>query len=72
VLNEAGDSMLGVITSMQYSAAHPSPMNKAFVAGFKRVGNGIRPDHIGVAVYDGLGLIYAAIKKPAATPMATF
>jgi branched-chain amino acid transport system substrate-binding protein len=63
VLNQAGDSMLGVTTSMQYSAAHPSAMNKAFVEGFKSAGNGIRPDHIGVAVYDALHLIYAAIKK---------
>ena len=63
VLNQAGDSMLGVTTSMQYSAAHPSPMNKAFVEGFKSASNGIRPDHIGVAVYDALHLIYAAINK---------
>jgi branched-chain amino acid transport system substrate-binding protein len=63
VLNQAGDSMLGVTTSMQYSAAHPSPMNKAFVEGFKSAGKGIRPDHIGVAVYDALHLIYAAIRK---------
>jgi branched-chain amino acid transport system substrate-binding protein len=63
VLNQAGDSMLGVITSMQYSAAHPSTINKAFVEGFKNAGNGIRPDHIGVAVYDALHLIYAAIRK---------
>jgi branched-chain amino acid transport system substrate-binding protein len=26
-------------------------------------GNGIRPDHIGVAVYDALHLVYAAINK---------
>jgi branched-chain amino acid transport system substrate-binding protein len=63
VLNQAGDSMLGVTTSMQYSAAHPSPTNKAFVEAFKIAGNGIRPDHIGVAVYDALRLIYAAIEK---------
>jgi branched-chain amino acid transport system substrate-binding protein len=63
VLNEAGDAMLGVITSMQYSAAHPSAMNKAFVEGFARAGNGIRPDHIGIALYDALHLIYAAINK---------
>ena len=63
VLNQAGDAMLGVTTSMQYSAAHPSPMNKAFVEGFKNAGNGIRPDHIGVAVYDALHLVYAAINK---------
>jgi branched-chain amino acid transport system substrate-binding protein len=63
VLNQAGDAMLGVITAMQYSAAHPSPLNKAFVEGFKRAGNGIRPDHMGVGVYDALHLIYAAINK---------
>ena len=63
VLNQAGNSMLGVTTSMQYSAAHPSPMNKAFVEGFKSASSGTRPDHIGVAVYDALHLIYAAIKK---------
>lgn len=63
VLNEAGDAMLGVITAMQYSAAHPSPLNEAFVKGFRRVGNGIRPDHMGVGVYDALHLIYAAIDK---------
>jgi branched-chain amino acid transport system substrate-binding protein len=63
VLNEAGDAMLGVITAMQYSAAHPSVLNQAFVQGFKRAGNGIRPDHMGVGVYDALHLIYAAIGK---------
>lgn len=63
VLNQAGDAMLGVITAMQYSAAHPSPLNKAFVEGFRRAGNGIRPDHMGVGVYDALHLIYAAINK---------
>jgi branched-chain amino acid transport system substrate-binding protein len=63
VLNQAGDAMLGVITAMQYSAAHPSPLNKAFVEGFKRAGDGIRPDHMGVGVYDALHLIYAAINK---------
>jgi branched-chain amino acid transport system substrate-binding protein len=63
VLNQAGDAMLGVITAMQYSAAHSSPLNTAFVEGFKRAGSGIRPDHMGVGVYDALHLIYAAIKK---------
>ncbi len=35
VLNQAGDAMLGVTTAMQYSAAHQSAMNKAFVAGLQ-------------------------------------
>jgi branched-chain amino acid transport system substrate-binding protein len=63
VLNQMGDPMLGIVTSLQYSAAHPSAMNKAFVAGFRRVSDGLRPDHVAVSVYDGLHLIYAALQK---------
>ena len=63
VLDQMGDAMLGITTSLQYSAAHPSAKNKAFVAAFERVGNGLRPDHVGVAAYDCMHLIYAALKK---------
>jgi branched-chain amino acid transport system substrate-binding protein len=63
VLNQMGDATLGITTSLQYSAAHPSAINKAFVAGFKRASNGLRPDHVGVAVYDCMHLIYAALEK---------
>jgi branched-chain amino acid transport system substrate-binding protein len=55
--------MLGITTALQYSAAHESEMNKTFVAGFERVGGGMRPDHVGVAVYDAMHLIYAAMEK---------
>jgi branched-chain amino acid transport system substrate-binding protein len=65
VLNQMGDAMLGIMTSLQYSAAHPSAKNKAFVAAFEHVGNGLRPDHVGVAVYDCMHLIYEALKKTA-------
>jgi branched-chain amino acid transport system substrate-binding protein len=63
VLNQMGDPMLGIVTSLQYSAAHPSALNKAFVAGFQRVSGGQRPDHIAISVYDGLQLFYAALQK---------
>ena len=63
VLNQMGDPTLGIVTALQYSAAHPSAMNKEFVEGFKRVGNGLRPDHVGVSAYDGLHLIFAALTK---------
>ena len=63
ILNQLGEPMLGITTSLQYSAAHDSEKNKAFVAGFERVGNGMRPDHVGVAVYDAMHLIYAALEK---------
>jgi branched-chain amino acid transport system substrate-binding protein len=63
ILNQLGEPMLGITTALQYSAAHESEMNKTFVAGFERVGGGMRPDHVGVAVYDAMHLIYAAMEK---------
>jgi len=63
ILNQLGEPMLGITTSLQYSAAHDSEKNKAFVAGFERVGGRMRPDHVGVAVYDAMHLIYAALEK---------
>jgi branched-chain amino acid transport system substrate-binding protein len=67
-LNEMGDSTLGITTSFQYSAAHPSAANKAFVEGFKRVSGGVRPDQVAVSVYDGMHLIYEALKTTAGDP----
>jgi len=63
VVNQLGDPVVGIVTALQYSAAHPSAENKAFVEGFRRLGNGMRPDHVGIAVYDGLHLAYEALKK---------
>ncbi len=63
-----GDPMLGITTSLQYSAAHPSALNKAFVADFKRVSGGLRPDHVAVSVYDGMHLIYEALKQTGGNP----
>ena len=37
-----GDQMLGIITSGSYSAAHDSPLNKAYVAAFEQA-NGFAP-----------------------------
>ena len=31
-----GDAVLGAVTAHMYSAAHPSPMNKDFVAAFEK------------------------------------
>ena len=62
LLNPMGDPALGIITAGQYSAAHPSPENKAFVAGFTKFA-GKRPNFMAESVYDGMTLIYNAIKK---------
>jgi branched-chain amino acid transport system substrate-binding protein len=62
LLNPMGDAALGIITAHQYSAAHPSAANAAFVAGFKNF-TGTRPNFVSVAVYDGMRVIYEALKK---------
>ena len=62
LLNAMGDAALGIITAGQYSAAHVSPENKAFVAGFTKFA-GKRPNHMAESVYDGMRLIYEALKK---------
>jgi branched-chain amino acid transport system substrate-binding protein len=61
-LNNMGDQMLGMITAGPYSAAHDSALNKAYVAGIQKA-NGFRPDFVSLGAYDGLHLIYEALKK---------
>lgn len=58
-----GKAAVGVITSHHYSAAHPSPENKAYVAAFEKISNGMRPNFHSVGGYDGMYLIYEALKK---------
>ena len=58
-----GDQMIGTITALNYSASHNSAMNKAYVAAFKKANNGMRPNFISVGGYDGMHLIYEALKK---------
>ena len=63
ILNGMGDVALGVVTSHHYSAAHPSPANKKFVEAFKKANNNLRPNFMAVGGYDGMRLIYEALKK---------
>jgi branched-chain amino acid transport system substrate-binding protein len=62
-LNGMGDNIIGTITSGNYSAAHPSALNKAYVAAFKKANNGLRPNFISLGGYDGMHVIYEALKK---------
>src|SRR5664279_5506469 len=59
-LNDMGDVALGVVNSHHYSAAHPSAVNKKFVAAFEAA-NKFRPNFMAVAGYDGMHLIYNAL-----------
>lgn len=61
-LNDMGDGAIGVVTSHHYSAFHPSPMNKKFVAEFGKANKGLRPNFMAVGGYDGMRVIYEALK----------
>ena len=61
-LNTMGDQMLGMITAGQYSALHDSALNKAYVAAFEKANN-FRPNFVSLGGYDGMHLIYEALKK---------
>ena len=57
-----GDAALGIITAWHYDYNHPSKMNQDFVKAYndeyKR-----NPDFFAVGGYDGMHLIYEALKK---------
>jgi branched-chain amino acid transport system substrate-binding protein len=61
-LNDMGDGALGVVTSHHYSAAHPSALNKKFVAEFSKANKGLRPNFMAVGGYDGMRVIYEALR----------
>ncbi|MFZ3310786.1 MAG: ABC transporter substrate-binding protein [Xanthobacteraceae bacterium] len=61
-LPHAGDTLNGVVTAGFYSAAHPSALNKQYVAAYQKA-TGHRANFISVGGYDGMHLIYEAMKK---------
>lgn len=61
-LNDMGDGALGVVTSHHYSASHPSAMNKKFVEAFGKANKGMRPNFMAVGGYDGMRVIYEALR----------
>ena len=61
-LNEMGDGAVGVVTSHHYSAYHPSAANKKFVEAFQKANKGMRPNYMAVGGYDGMRVIYKALK----------
>ena len=69
LLESMGAPAVGIITSFHYSAAHDSPENKAYVDAFMKANNGMRPNFHSLGGYDGMHLIYEAVKK--AGPDAT-
>jgi branched-chain amino acid transport system substrate-binding protein len=57
-----GDAVIGAVTAHLYSADHDSAKNKAYVEAFQKANN-FRPNFMSVGGYDGMHLIYEALKK---------
>jgi branched-chain amino acid transport system substrate-binding protein len=57
-----GDAMLGTVMAHFYSAAHPSPANANFAKAYQKQ-TGDRANFMAVSGYDGMHLIYQALKK---------
>ncbi|MFL9878298.1 ABC transporter substrate-binding protein [Herbaspirillum rhizosphaerae] len=58
-----GTASSGVVSSHHYSAAHPSPLNKEYVDGIAKANKGMRANFHSVGGYDGMHLLYEALKK---------
>jgi branched-chain amino acid transport system substrate-binding protein len=56
------DAVIGIVTASHYSALHDSAMNKSYVRDFETA-YGRRPNFISLGGYDGVHLIYEALKK---------
>jgi branched-chain amino acid transport system substrate-binding protein len=62
-LKGLGDSALGIISAWHYDPRHKSAMNAEFVKGMRELLGGRNPDQFAVSAYDGMNLIYEALKK---------
>jgi branched-chain amino acid transport system substrate-binding protein len=57
-----GDAALDIITAWHYDYNHDSALNKEFVREFA-ADNKVNPNFFAVGGYDGMHLIYEALKK---------
>jgi branched-chain amino acid transport system substrate-binding protein len=58
-----GDAGLGIITVYHYDHNHDSDMNRAFVKAFKAEHGGRNPNIYSIGGWDGIHVIYEALKK---------
>ncbi len=62
-LKNMGDAAVGILTAWHYDHNHDSALNKDFVAAFRKEYGGLNPNFLAAGGYDGMHLIYEAIKK---------
>ena len=57
------DAMIGTVTAGFYSPDHPTAINRDYLAAFRKANPQMAPNFISVSAYDGMHLIYEALKK---------
>jgi branched-chain amino acid transport system substrate-binding protein len=62
-LKSMGDVALGFITVAHYDWNHNSALNKEFVRAYGEISGGRHPDVLSIGGWDGMNLIYEALKK---------
>lgn len=61
-LESMGDTARGIITTFHYTLERDDPVNNEFVDAYRAANNGRSPDLFSVGGYDGMHLIYEALK----------
>ena len=62
-IKNMGEAAIDIVTAWHYDHNHNSKMNKDFVAAYKNEYAGVNPNFLAVGGYDGMHLIYEALKK---------
>ncbi len=62
-LESMGDTAKGIITTLNYTMERDDPTNNEFVKAYRDANGGRSPDIYSVGGYDGMHLIYEALKK---------
>ena len=61
-LESMGETARGIITTFHYTLERDDPLNKAYVDGYTAANNGRKPDLFSIGGYDGMHLIFEALK----------
>ena len=62
-LESMGETAKGIITTFHYTLERDDPLNNEFVKAYREANNGRSPDLFSIGGYDGMHLIYEALKK---------
>jgi branched-chain amino acid transport system substrate-binding protein len=61
-LESMGETARGIITTFHYTLERDDPLNNAFVQAYRDANGGRSPDLFSIGGYDGMHLIYEALK----------